>query len=49
MPDMKFLIATGLAITLFNQNANSQTLQDAISKTENERYEAAASDFRSLI
>jgi len=49
MQDMKYIIATGLVITLFNQNANSQTLQEAISKTENERYETAASDFRNLI
>lgn len=29
--------------------ANAQTLQDAISKTENERYEAASSDFKAII
>jgi tetratricopeptide (TPR) repeat protein len=46
---MKYIIATGLVITLFNQNIHSQTLQEAISKTENERYEAAAADFKSLI
>jgi tetratricopeptide (TPR) repeat protein len=29
--------------------ANAQTLQDAITKTENERFDAAAADFRQLI
>lgn len=29
--------------------SNAQTLQDAISKTANERYDAAASDFRTII
>lgn len=38
-------IAT-LALSIF---ANAQTLQEAILKTENERYEAAASDFVNLI
>ena len=33
----------------FSFFANAQTLQDAITKTDNERYEAAAADFRALI
>lgn len=40
------LIASSL---IFTNIAFAQTLQDAITKTENERYEAAGSDFRSLI
>ena len=40
------LIASSLILTHI---ASAQTLQDAITKTENERYEAAGADFRSLI
>lgn len=40
------LIASSL---IFTHIAFAQTLQDAITKTENERYEAAGADFRSLI
>lgn len=40
------LIASSLILT---NMAFAQSLQDAITKTENERYEAAAADFRALI
>lgn len=40
------LTFASLALTVV---AGAQTLQDAISKTDNERYEAAAADFKSLI
>ena len=40
------LIAAGLVLA---NTAFAQTLQDAITKTDNERYAAAASDFRALI
>ncbi len=40
------LVATALTLT---QITFAQTLQDAIIKTDNERYESAATDFRSLI
>lgn len=45
---MKKHIITLLAVS-FGVFANAQTLQDAITKTENERYEAAAADFRALL
>ena len=45
---MKKTNLTLLALS-FGVFANAQTLQDAITKTENERFEAAAADFRSLI
>src|ERR1700751_1504935 len=38
-----------LAALTMSVFANAQTLQDAITKTENERYEAAAGDFRALL
>lgn len=40
------LISTGVLLTSLSF---AQTLQDAITKSDNERYQAAASDFRSLI
>ncbi len=40
------LITTGLIVA---QTVFAQTLQDAITKTDNERYASAAADFRSLI
>jgi Flp pilus assembly protein TadD len=42
-----FFTIMGLAGIL--QTANAQNLQDAITKTENERFELAASDYRQLI
>jgi tetratricopeptide (TPR) repeat protein len=45
---MKKTNLTLLALS-FSVFANAQTLQDAITKTENERFEAAAADFRALI
>ena len=42
----KFFASAALLATI---NLSGQTLQDAINKTENERYEAAAADFRALI
>lgn len=44
----KFVLASA-AILSVNYTINAQTLQEAIKKTENERYEAAAADFKSLI
>ncbi len=45
---MRKIVYTGvLSLTLVMSQA--QTLNEAISKTENERFEAAAADFRSLI
>lgn len=38
-----------LAALTMSVFANAQSLQDAITKTENERYEAAATDFRALL
>jgi tetratricopeptide (TPR) repeat protein len=38
-----------LATVLLSASSFAQTLQDAITKTDNERYDAAGSDFRSLI
>ena len=46
---MKKLVGLSLVFAAFVYEAKSQSLQDAITKTENERYEAAAADFRSLI
>lgn len=47
MKNMKTkLTLTALVLSVF---ANAQTLNDIIVKTENERYEAAASDFAALI
>lgn len=45
---MKKIITTSTAFILAN-TFFAQTLQDAITKTENERFEAAASDYRSLM
>ena len=44
---MKHIITSGILLSVFSLQA--QTLQDAITKTENERYESAANDFRNLI
>ena len=40
------LLSTGIIIA---NTTFAQTLQDAITKTDNERYELAAIDFRTLI
>jgi tetratricopeptide (TPR) repeat protein len=45
---MKKGIIIGASVILGNA-AYAQTLQEAITKTENERYQAAAADFRALI
>ncbi len=45
---MKKIIIISASVVLGN-TAFAQTLQDAIKKTENERYQAAAADFRALI
>src|SRR6478672_6241132 len=45
---MKKITLLSAGIVLANSSF-AQTLQDAITKTDNERYEAAASDFRALI
>jgi tetratricopeptide (TPR) repeat protein len=37
------------ALSVFTASANAQTLQEAIKKSESERFENAAADFRSLI
>ncbi|MBA2613240.1 MAG: hypothetical protein H0U95_14825 [Bacteroidetes bacterium] len=42
----KTIIFSAIALTGF---LNAQTLQEAVAKTENERFEAAAKDFRALI
>lgn len=42
----KLFVSAAFLVTM---GASAQTLQDAINKTENERYEAAAADFRALI
>ncbi len=44
----KFVLASA-AILSVNYTINAQTVQEAIKKTENERYEAASSDFKALI
>src|ERR1700739_684679 len=44
----KFIFSIIGAAGVF-QLANAQTLQDAITKTENERFDVAAADFRQLI
>ena len=45
---MKKYHITFLALS-FGVFLNAQTLQDAITKTDNERFEAAAADFRAII
>ena len=42
----KTIILSAIAFTGF---LNAQTLQDAVAKTENERFAAAATEFRALI
>jgi tetratricopeptide (TPR) repeat protein len=44
---MKYIITSGIILSVINFQA--QTLQEAITKTENERFESAANDFRNLI
>ena len=44
---MKYIITSGIILSVINYQA--QTLQEAITKTENERFESAANDFRNLI
>lgn len=44
--NQKLMLGVGI---LFFSNSQAQNIQEAITKTENERFEAAAADFRSLI
>jgi len=46
---MKNFILAAIVLIAFNTTGWAQTLQEAITKTENERYEAAAADFRNLV
>jgi tetratricopeptide (TPR) repeat protein len=46
MRTSQFIVAAAVLIT---SSASAQTLQDAIKKMDNEQYESAASDFRTLI
>ena len=46
---MKNFVLAGLAIASISVNGLAQTLQEAITKTDNERYEAASADFKSLV
>jgi Flp pilus assembly protein TadD len=47
--EMNKVIYTIIGTAGFFQLTTAQTLQDAITKTENERFDAAAADFRQLI
>ena len=46
---MKNFVLAGLAIASISVNGVAQTLQEAITKTDNERFEAASADFKSLV
>lgn len=46
---MKKFVLASAAILSVSYSINAQTLQEAIKKTENERYEAASADFKALI
>jgi tetratricopeptide (TPR) repeat protein len=46
---MRNFVLAGLAIASISVNGVAQTLQEAITKTDNERFEAASADFKSLI
>ena len=46
---MKNFVLAGLAIASISVNGLAQTLQEAITKTDNERFEAASADFKSLV
>ncbi|HEY1038908.1 MAG TPA: tetratricopeptide repeat protein, partial [Bacteroidia bacterium] len=46
---MKNFVLASVAILGVTYTVNAQTLQEAIKKTENERFEAASADFKSLI
>lgn len=45
---MRNFVLAGLAIASISVNGVAQTLQEAITKTDNERFEAASADFKSL-
>src|ERR1700740_2940729 len=46
---MKNFVLASAAILSINYTVSAQTLQEAIKKTDNEQYEAASADFKSLI
>lgn len=46
---MRNFVLTGLAIASLSVNGVAQTLQEAITKTDNERFEAASADFKNLV
>ncbi|MBK6832975.1 MAG: hypothetical protein IPG89_01355 [Bacteroidetes bacterium] len=46
---MRNFVLAGLAIASVSVNGVAQTLQEAITKTDNERFEAASADFKSLV
>lgn len=46
---MRNFVLAGLAIASISVNGVAQTLQEAITKTDNERFEAASADFKSLV
>lgn len=46
---MRNFVLAGLAIASLSVNGVAQTLQEAITKTDNERFEAASADFKNLV